>query len=402
MEHGNPDNRYLGLAEKWLNGTITPEEEKEFADWYNAGQDETVFLPAAFAPGREALRERILRNIQQRKQTKVIRRPGYWRVAAVAAVILLIVAGTWTWYSKRTTGVLQPMAGNSNLMNDRAPGGYKARLTLANGSVILLDSSHNGNLTREGNTDIKKQGGTLLYDTLAAASQTNHTLAFNTLTTPRGGQYQLILPDGSKVWLNAVSSLRYPTAFTGNERRVQLTGEAYFEIRSITRNKGGKLPFIVEVNPSPGADAPGMEVEVLGTEFNVNAYNDEAMIRTTLLQGSVKIRKGDKAGLLRPGQQAGVTAHGDIKIMDDADLEAAVAWKNGYFKFDDAGIAEIMRLAARWYDMEVGYDKSIKDEHFSGTLPRSEYLSSLLKILELTKTVKFTIEGRKVMVEPYR
>jgi len=401
MEPGNPDNRYLELAEKWLNGTITPEEEKEFADWYNAGQDDTVFLPAAFAPGREALRERILQNIQQRKQAKIIRRPGYWRVAAAVAIVLLMVAGIWTWYSKHTS-TPQPLAGKSNLMNDRAPGGYRAQLTLANGSVILLDSSHNGNLTREGNTEIKKQEGRLIYDTLSASSHTDHILAFNTLTTPRGGQYQLILPDGSKVWLNAVSSLRYPTAFTGTKRRVQLTGEAPFEIRSITRNGGGKLPFIVEVDPSSGAGTPGMEVEVLGTEFNVNAYTDEAMIRTTLLQGSVKIRKGDKTGLLRPGQQAGVTAHGEIKIIGDADLEAAVAWKNGYFKFDDAGIAEIMRQAARWYDMEVQYDKSIKDEHFSGTLPRSEYLSSLLKILELTKTVKFTIEGRKIMAEPYR
>jgi len=402
MAPGNPDKRYLELAEKWLNGTITPEEEKEFAAWYNAGQDETVFLPPVFAPGREALRERILRNIEQRRETKVIRRPRYWRMAAAAAVILLIVAGIWLWYNGRTTRTSQPLAVKSNSMKDRAPGGYKARLTLANGAIILLDSSRNGNLTREGNTDIKKQGGQLIYDTLASASQADRALAFNTLTTPRGGQYQLVLPDGSKVWLNAVSSLRYPTAFTGNERRVQLTGEAYFEIKSIPRSGGGKIPFIVEVNTSSGAGTRGMEVEVLGTGFNVTAYNDETMIRTTLLEGSVKIRKGDNTGLLRPGQQAGVTAHGDIKIFDDADLEATVAWKNGYFKFDDANIAEIMRQAARWYDMDVGYDKSIMDESFSGTLPRSEYLSSLLKILELTKTVKFTIEGRKVMVEPYR
>lgn len=401
MASGNPDHRYLELAEKWLNGTITPEEEKEFADWYNAGQGETVFLPAAFAPGREALRERILRNIHQRKQAKIVHSPGYWRMAVAAAVILFVVAGIWIWYNGRFTGTPQPLAAKSTLRNDRAPGGYKARLTLANGSIILLDSSRNGNLTREGNTDIKKQGGRLIYDTLAAAPGVDHTLSFNTLTTPRGGQYQLVLPDGSKVWLNAVSSLRYPTAFTGSERRVQLTGEAYFEIKSIAR-EGGKLPFIVEVNTPSGAGTPGMEVEVLGTEFNVNAYNDETMIRTTLLEGSVKIRKDGKTGLLRPGQQAGVAAHGDIKVFDDADLEAAVAWKNGYFKFDNANIADIMRQAARWYDMEVEYNKSIMDESFSGTLPRSEYLSSLLKILELTKTVKFTIQGRKIMVEPYR
>ncbi len=400
MASENPDHRYLELAEKWLNGTITQEEEKEFADWYNAGQDETVFLPAAFAPGREALRERILQKIRQRRRTKTIRRHVYWRMA-VAAAILLVVAGIWVWYNGRTTGVSQPLAVKPNSMNDRAPGGYKAQLTLANGSVILLDSSRNGSLTKEGNTDIKKQGGRLIYNTLAVAPEADNTLSFNTLTTPRGGQYQLVLPDGSKVWLNAVSSLRYPTAFTGSERRVQLTGEAYFEIKPIA-HEGGKLPFIVEVNTSSSAGTSGMEVEVLGTEFNINAYNDENMIRTTLLQGSVKIRKDGKTGLLRPGQQAGVAARGDIKIFNDADLEAVVAWKNGYFKFDNTNIADIMRQATRWYDMEVEYNKGIMDENFSGTLPRSEYLSSLLKILELTKTVKFTIQGRKVMVEPYR
>jgi len=204
------------------------------------------------------------------------------------------------------------------------------------------------------------------------------------LSTPRAAQYQLVLPDGSKVWLNAASSIHYPTAFAGKERKVEITGEAYFEVAQDAR-----LPFIVKTN--------GMEVKVLGTHFNVNAYEDEAMVRTTLLEGAVLMTKDAATALLQPGEQAQLTKAGDLKLVHNADIAEAVAWKNGLFQLNSADVPAIMRQMARWYDVEIVYEEGVPDGHISGKVPRGMNLSQVLEIFEVSG-VHFKIEGRKIIV----
>jgi ferric-dicitrate binding protein FerR (iron transport regulator) len=221
---------------------------------------------------------------------------------------------------------------------------------------------------------------------------THHSpLAYNTIATPRGGQYQLVLADGSKVWLNASSGLRYPTAFTGKERRVELTGEGYFEVA-----KNASMPFHVQVNQ--------MDVEVLGTHFNINAYDDESAVKTTLLEGSVKVVKRETANVkenpivLQPGQQAEMKPHSPLAINHSPNIEEVMAWKNGLFQFKAAGIETVLRQAARWYDVEFVYKGNIP-EKFSGQISRSANAEQLLKILELTGKVKFEINGKTIIVK---
>jgi transmembrane sensor len=257
-------------------------------------------------------------------------------------------------------------------------------LTLADGSQIMLDSAANGVLAQQGNTNIvKQQDGQLSYNSKGIPEA---AIAYNTLTTPPGGQYKLTLPDGSKVWLNAASSIKYPTAFIGNTRQVETTGEVYFEIA-----KDASKPFKVLQNE--------MEVEVLGTHFNINGYIDEAVFRTTLLEGSIKITTPKGNDILKPGQQAQVQKTGVVKIINDADLEETMAWKDGNFYFENSDIYTVMRQIARWYDVDVTY-KGTVSKHFLGTISRNVNLSQVLSMLQQTGEVKFKIEGRKVIVMP--
>jgi transmembrane sensor len=213
---------------------------------------------------------------------------------------------------------------------------------------------------------------------------------YNTISTPRGGQYQVLLPDGSKVWLDAASSLRFPTAFTGGERLVELTGEAYFQIAG-----DASRPFKVHI-PSTST-----EIQVLGTDFNVAAYAEEGDIRTTLIGGAVRVTAAGKAAVLEPGQQARVTEGGTaaLNVVSGVHTDDVIAWKNGLFKFEEASIQSIMRQVARWYDVDVVYDGKV-DQQFIGTIPRQVQLSTLLKILESTGWVHFMIQGKKVTVTP--
>ena len=288
--------------------------------------------------------------------------------------------------------------------NDVAPGGNKAILTLANGKQIILDSAANGTISQQGNTKvIKLNDGQLAYQSATGNGQQAMETSYNTITTPKGGQYQIVLADGSKVWLNAASSLRYPTSFS-KDRNVALTGEGYFEvIHNATK------PFTVSVNR--------ISVEDLGTHFNINAYSDEQIIKTTLLEGSVRVTlrqaQGDKGVVIKPGQQAILPfdrAQGklaprnerdrqddkEIKIVN-ADVEEAVAWKNGFFQFKNASIETIMKQVARWYDVEVIFESRLNQE-LNGTIPRNMSVSNMFKIFELTGKVHFKIEGKKVTV----
>lgn len=266
------------------------------------------------------------------------------------------------------------------------PGGNKAILTLADGKQIILDNARNGDLTSEANVKvIKLSDGQISYQTTGNTNE----IAYNTIITPIGGQYQLILADGSKVWLNAASSLRFPASFVGNERLVELSGEGYFEIAP-----DRKRPFRVVVND--------IRVEVLGTHFNVNSYPDEPAMTTTLLEGKIKLNSGGSVNVLKPGQQAMIQSPGKIHVVNNADLEEALAWKNGKFIFNGNSIQSIMRQLSRWYDIKVEYSNNLPNDEYVGAIQRSENISAMLHILRKTKTIDFKITGKQVTVLPYK
>ncbi|MEP6626369.1 MAG: FecR domain-containing protein [Ginsengibacter sp.] len=328
----------------------------------------------------------MFQNILQRATP--IRKIRTWKLhQAAAAAVIVGVLSLGSYFLLKTNHQKNDIAQVENftvVKNDVGPGKSKAVLTLANGISIILDSSQNGILATQGNTEVTKLNGSLSYQN-TSKSKTPETL-YNTISTPNGGDYQLILADGSKVWLNAASSLRFPANFVGKERKVELIGEAYFEVA-----KNPAMPFKVKLN--------GMEVEVLGTHFNINSYADEAAIRTTLLEGSIKINRSNASNLLKPGQQAMLDKDGKISVINDADLDEAVAWKEGKFQFDRADIHNVMRQLARWYNVEVEYKGTVAS-HFGGTIARDVNLSKVLGMLHLTGEVKFQVLDKKVIVMP--
>lgn len=261
------------------------------------------------------------------------------------------------------------------------PGGDRAYLTTADGRTVSLDSLSNGVLGGV-QENVVKEGGMLTYTPLSAGQD---EVAHNTLSTPRGGQFAIVLSDGTKIWLNASSSLYYPTFFTGSEREVALTGEAYFEVAPDKQK-----PFLVNVGD--------MRVEVLGTHFNVNAYSNESAIRTTLLEGSVVVRDGTASAKLRPGQEGVVSWNdGQLAVVDDADIATAVAWKHGMFQFSKADIQTVMRQVSRWYNVDVIYGGELPKQVFDGKISRSAELSDMLEILKLSD-VELSVEGNKIMI----
>jgi len=268
------------------------------------------------------------------------------------------------------------------------PGSTKATLTLANGKVISLDNAADGMLTKSGRTVVNKAHNEgLVYNTLADNNKiaANIDTVYNTLTTPRGGEYKVKLPDGTNVWLNSSSSLSYPVEFSGNERRVKLTGEAYFEV---AKNKD--KPFYVCAN--------NVCVKVLGTHFNISAYNDDAEFTTTLLEGSVLVTKNSKQRLLKPSQQAVVKNNTDLINVSDASINQVMAWRNGYFVFNDDNISTIMKKLSRWYDVDIEYRGNFENLRFGGTFYRSKGITELLNNLEKIGNVHFKITGRRIIV----
>ena len=389
--------KMLELAEKWLNGAITDQEKTEFIDWYNHFNDEELLLAPEYQPVIKQLEEEMLISIRRRiaadeKEGGALYRMKWLRIPAAAALIGVLAAGAW-FFVLRKNSVQGPIAVQKAAppaQTDVLPGSNKALLTLDDGSTIALDSAKSGNLTRQGNSRVlKSANGQLKYE--PSKDDKAVGVSYNILSTPKGGQYRLVLPDGSQVWLNAASSIRYPTAFAGNERKVEVTGEAYFEI-----SKNASMPFRVLVDHHLGDTHP-MEIEVLGTHFNVNAYVDEATIRTTLLEGSVKVVKGTAARLLQPGQQAQLQENGEMRWTADADIENVIAWKNGMLEFKDEDLQVVMRQIARWYDVEVIYEGKIPTDGFTGRVSRNTSLSGVLKILQLSD-IRLTIENKKIIV----
>jgi len=379
-----PDNAYMKLAEKWLNGTISPEEEAIFSEWYNENQDGVIQIPQAVAGNEKELAESMFKQIERRRRKAVVRPIYQTPLFRIAAAIIVIVMGM-VLYNTVNKPSTQSLATINKTNNDLLPGGNKAILKLADGSQILLDSTANGNIASQGNTKVIKLGNGQLAYQAATGREGQMAAAINTLSTPKGGQYQITLVDGTTVWLNSGSSISFPTAFAGNERVVELIGEGYFEVA-----KDAKKPFKVKVR--------GTEVAVLGTHFNIMAYNDESSIKTTLLEGAVKVAAGKSSAVLVPGQQSQVS-NGNITVAQNADLEETMAWKNGMFVFKELDMESIMRQVARWYDIEVEYRGSV-NKHFNGTILRNVEASKVLKMLEITGEVHFQVQGKKVIVSP--
>jgi ferric-dicitrate binding protein FerR (iron transport regulator) len=310
------------------------------------------------------------------------------KYTAVAASLLLVL--TCYWLMKPAAKISSQVQIEKQPLkpNDIGPGGNRAILTLANGTHIVLDSAANGLIAMQSGVKILKFNGRLtVYPGKKGSEQVpdSNAVAFNTISTPRGGQYQLVLPDGSKVWLNAASSLKFPTVFNSNERQVELTGEGYFEV-----TKNAKMPFSVIVNHT--------KIAVLGTHFNVMAYTDEKTMNTTLLEGAVTVTDGDLEKKLIPGQQAILNSSVHRLTVTQADIPKAMAWKNGLFEFDHTDLATIMRQLARWYDIEIIYETTADNSALGGSISRNLSLKEVLNMLEANGINHFKIEGKKIFV----
>ena len=304
-------------------------------------------------------------------------------VAAAALVIIVGISGFFSWDKKKLN--LPVKVSRTVHKNNISPGGNKAILTLADGSSIVLDTAQNGYVTNQSNTKIiKLNTGLLSYKN---EKKDVGKIMYNTITTPRGGQYQLELADGTGVWLNSASSLTFPTAFQGKERSVELKGEGYFEV---ARNVS--MPFHVRIN--------NIDVKDLGTHFNIMGYSDEENIKTTLLEGKVNVTSNNVTKNLLPGKQAVLNKMTNHFEINEANIAQVVAWKNGEFRFKDTGIKELMRQVGRWYDLDVEYRTTATGQYFTASLPRMQNVSALLQTLELTGTVHFKIENKTIIVLP--
>lgn len=375
------------LLDRYINDLCTAEEKQELmdaidsrphVDWYamlassfsEEGADKN-FTPEKWQPVLDSILEYRPEEIQ--KKPAIIRYIGNrWAVAAM--LMILFGAGLWLFRGKNT-----PAPDPMEALADISPGSNRAILTLQNGQQIPLDSMH-GNIVLQGNLHVNNDSGALNYSGQATAA------AYHTLSVPRSGQYQLQLADGTRVWLNAASSITFPTSFQGDKRTVSITGEAYFEVA-----KNPSKPFIVQANQ--------MYITVLGTHFNINAYSDEPDTRTTLLEGAVSVTAGQHMTVLTPGQQVRLDKNNALTVANDVDVEDVIAWKNGYTVFENADIETIMRQVSRWYNVEVVFEGNMPKRHFAGTISRKSSLPDLLKILEF-ENVNFSIEGKKIIVKP--
>lgn len=375
------------LLEKYRSGKCSPQEKLLLQKWFHQLHENelTELTEADLKTAKKEFRKKISPLIKD-YGVKTI-----WpRYISAAAIIIIISVGTLFYmdYLKKS----EAKHAVSEAKNDISPGGNIATLTLADGRKISLTDAKNGHLAEQSGIKISKTAdGQLVYN-IANNENSSQSLSYNTIETPAGGQYQVILPDGSKVWLNSASSLRYPVRFTGNERKVEISGEAYFEVAH-----NNKMPFRV-INSN-------QTVEVLGTHFNIMAYPDESSTNTTLLEGSVKIIKENKSKIISPGQQTRVK-NGNIDVAS-VDVTQAIAWKEGYFMFKNEDIQSIMRQISRWYNLEVKYEGQIPERVFGAKISRARNVSEVLEILESTGSIHFKIipgdaqgKERRIIVMP--
>ena len=389
------------LLQQFLSDALSPAELQDFMQQVQgAEQQEQLQLQLAArmeAPVYTDLTEGVdadklfalamQKGVEQTVLQQPVRviRPVRW--IAAAAILLLVVTGAYLWFD----GERGQHAPAGQPVADILPGKGGAILTLSNGNQVVLDSLGNGLVADEAGARVVLKSGALAYDAATAKGE----VVYHTLTTPRGRQFNVVLPDGTNVWLNSGSSIRYPTVFASGERKVMVTGEVYFEVAADKAK-----PFKVQATDRNS-------IEVLGTRFNINAYDDEAVVRTTLLDGAVRVavknsaqdRSAAHSVVLKPGQQSRVKA-GAVTIQTAmVDVDKVMAWRRGFFNFEDAGLDEVMRQLARWYDLEVVYETTVPPIVFGGELSRNINLSGVLKALDDSK-VHYKIEGKKITVLP--
>jgi transmembrane sensor len=399
--------RFTRLLEGYTTGLLSADELKEFLELLPAHEhmlsdrimhdlEQNHMHPAMHEERKKAVYAAILGKAVPRQISSFhLRR--MWLPAAAAVLVLVVgIAGYIRWFSKTPS---EAHAGQVAAVKkiDIKPGHEGAILMLANGQQVILDSAANGIIAKEGNSQVSKKNGQLVYEAAAG----NAALVYHTIFTPRGRQFSLLLEDGTRVWLNAESSIRFPAAFSGSERRVEIKGEAYFEVAaSRSKKTGGRIPFLVE--------ASGMLVEVLGTRFNVNAYGDDRSIKTTLLEGKVKLShpfvssdrhnssRGTETLILKPGEQAQLKGDG-MELVPGIDPEQVIAWKNGLFHFDNEELSAILKQLQRWYDFDLAYETPV-DRHYSGVMKRQQDIGQVLSKIEIAGGVRFRIQDKKVLV----
>ena len=373
------DNRINYLSSKLLQGEITPAERQELDDWYN--NFDTLEYQMHSDLSKQAFADQLYQQISSKTGLKTVKHFYYYRYAAIAASLLLCLStAIYIVYTntRKTVSIAQHIS-------DIKPGGNRATLTLANGKIIDLKNAPNGLLATGGTQSVHKTSeGVIAYNDSEKTTGNND---YNTLSTPRGGQFSVKLPDGTLAVLDAQSSIRYPSSFNAGNRIVEVSGQVYFEV--VHR---AKQPFIVKT--------AAQTIEDLGTHFNINAYPDAATVKTTLEEGRVSITTPAKTVFLKPGQAA--LSHADSQEINvtTADLEETLAWKNGYFRFNDEHIENIMSQIGRWYNIEVVYSGQLPADGFNGTILRSKNLSQVLNMLERTGIIHFKIEGRRITVLP--
>jgi transmembrane sensor len=378
------------LIIKKINDTLSPEEESIFDIWYNESAENRDYFAKVqnnYQSDIENINLDEAWNAIDRKINPGKNKNHFYKYAVAASIALLLGTGIF-YFTKTKEQIIQVVEKPKEI----TPGGNRGILTLSNGKqIVLADISAKDTIAQEGEkaeVTIKMDAkGVITYvinpDADVSKADAN---SFNTLSTPTGGQYNIVLADGTKVYLNTVSSIKYPTQFNGDQRIVELEGEAYFEV---AKNKS--KPFIVK--------SGDQSIEVLGTHFNVHAYNNESVIKTTLLEGSVAVTYKNQKAILKPGQQSNVSDSFNKIAIRKVDTEAAIAWKNGRFKFDNADLKTVMKQLERWYGIKVEYRGDVSDVRFNGGTFMNKNLSEVLKVLELSN-IKFKVEGKTIIVYP--
>lgn len=391
------------LFKKYYNKTASPQEIRELFDLLKSiSDDELTELIRKEWEDQEneelifslEMSENILKNIlsevgdvkSQTEETvplSLFTWPILYKsLSAAAAIIILLGIGLY-FRSSRTLNLGNQIP-SVQINPDALPGVNKGILILGNGQRIILDSLSNGLIAKTENFEVKKtENGQLVYHAFDKNYKNSLSGDINTLVTPRGGEYRVTLPDGSKVWLNATSSIKFPGVFKGNIREVELKGEAFFEIV-----KNSAMPFRVK--------SKGAQIEVIGTHFNVKAYGNEKFMKTTLVEGSIKITAGNSSHLLKPGQQA-ILNKGEMRVLDNVDIEEQVAWKNGLFLFKDTSIEDVMSQVASWYDLNVIFEGKIPEKYLTGKISRSINASEFMNLLKYAG-VKFKINGKNIII----
>lgn len=394
MEKNERDFYVAELIGKLLNGDISAEEDLWLKDWINESAENRAqfekLTDAGFLENKLNYWNKIDNDkawnelLEKLPETELepAKRFNYLSLLKYAAIVILALSISILLYRDNRSST-KIDHNKSIAQNPIRPGSNHAILILGNGQKVALKNHTQVSINEDDGTAVSNKNEILAYKHTGKANAGQQVI-YNTIVVPRGGEYQLVLADGSKIWMNSSSSLRYPTSFSGSERKVYLSGEAYFEVA-----KNAKMPFIVKTDKA--------EVKVLGTHFNVKAYNDEDLCKTTLLEGAVSVQSSAMINEIKPGQQAIINGQGQQKITSDINVEEEVAWKNGLFMFTKADIKDVMQQVSRWYDIEVVYEGKVPDLQFTGQLSRKVDFSGFTNILKYAG-LNFTIKGETVIV----